>query len=79
MAEGVEARLAAADTGAAGEAEADRRALLDEKGADANASEAQVELIESGPRQDPPEPPRRATGPGQLLLARHTGGYCRPI
>ena len=45
VAEGVEARLAAADTGAAAEAEADRLALLDEQGADANASEAKVELI----------------------------------
>jgi (E)-4-hydroxy-3-methylbut-2-enyl-diphosphate synthase len=43
--EGVEARLAAADSSAAAEAEADRLALLDEKGADANASEAKVELI----------------------------------
>jgi (E)-4-hydroxy-3-methylbut-2-enyl-diphosphate synthase len=45
MKEGFEARLAAADAGAAGEAEADRLALLDEQGADANASEAKVELI----------------------------------
>jgi (E)-4-hydroxy-3-methylbut-2-enyl-diphosphate synthase len=45
VAEGVEARLAAADAGAAGEAEADRRALLDQKGQDANSSEARVELI----------------------------------
>jgi (E)-4-hydroxy-3-methylbut-2-enyl-diphosphate synthase len=43
--EGFEARLAAADAGAAAEAEADRMALLDDKGADANASEAKVELI----------------------------------
>ena len=43
--EGVEARLAAADSGAAAEAEADRLALLDDKGDDANASEARVELI----------------------------------
>jgi (E)-4-hydroxy-3-methylbut-2-enyl-diphosphate synthase len=43
--EGVEARLAAADRGAAAEAEADRQALLDDKGLDANASEAKVELI----------------------------------
>jgi (E)-4-hydroxy-3-methylbut-2-enyl-diphosphate synthase len=42
VAEGVEARLAAADAGAEAEAEADRRALLDEKGADPNASEAHV-------------------------------------
>jgi (E)-4-hydroxy-3-methylbut-2-enyl-diphosphate synthase len=44
--EGVEARLAAADKGAAAEAEKDRRALLDDKGDDANNSEARVELIE---------------------------------
>ena len=43
--EGVDARLAAADAGAAAEAEADRLALLDDKGDDANASEARVELI----------------------------------
>src|SRR3954465_13086909 len=43
--EGFEARLAAADKGAAAEAEADRLALLDDKGLDANASEARVELI----------------------------------
>ena len=45
VAEGVEARLAAADIGAEAEAEADRRELLDAKGADANASESKVELI----------------------------------
>ncbi|MBI1844879.1 MAG: flavodoxin-dependent (E)-4-hydroxy-3-methylbut-2-enyl-diphosphate synthase [Actinobacteria bacterium] len=45
VAEGVEARLAAADAGAEAEAEADRRALLEDKGDDANASEAKVELI----------------------------------
>ncbi|HET9731622.1 MAG TPA: flavodoxin-dependent (E)-4-hydroxy-3-methylbut-2-enyl-diphosphate synthase [Acidimicrobiales bacterium] len=43
--EGVEARLAAADASAEAEAAADRAALLDAKGADANASEAKVELI----------------------------------
>jgi (E)-4-hydroxy-3-methylbut-2-enyl-diphosphate synthase len=43
--EGVEARLAAADVNAEAEAEADRRALLDAQGADANHSEARVELI----------------------------------
>ncbi|MCU1376345.1 MAG: 4-hydroxy-3-methylbut-2-en-yl diphosphate synthase, partial [Actinomycetia bacterium] len=43
--EGFEARLAAADKGAAAEAEADRLALLDDQGADANLSEARVELI----------------------------------
>jgi (E)-4-hydroxy-3-methylbut-2-enyl-diphosphate synthase len=45
VAEGVEARLAAADAGAEAEAEADRRALLDEQGDDANASAQRVELI----------------------------------
>ncbi|MBW8826451.1 MAG: flavodoxin-dependent (E)-4-hydroxy-3-methylbut-2-enyl-diphosphate synthase [Acidobacteria bacterium] len=45
VAEGVEARLAARDVGAAAEAEADRQALLAEKGEDANASEAKVSLI----------------------------------
>jgi (E)-4-hydroxy-3-methylbut-2-enyl-diphosphate synthase len=45
VSEGVEARLAAADKGAAAEAEADRVALLDEQGADANASEQKIELI----------------------------------
>jgi (E)-4-hydroxy-3-methylbut-2-enyl-diphosphate synthase len=44
--EGVAARLAAADRGAEAEAEADRAALLDTKGLDANASEAKVELID---------------------------------
>jgi (E)-4-hydroxy-3-methylbut-2-enyl-diphosphate synthase len=46
VAEGVDARLAAADEGAAAEAEADRRALLDLRGDDANRSEKRVELIE---------------------------------
>lgn len=45
VAEGFEARLAAADTGAEAEAEADRMALLSDQGDDANASEAKVELI----------------------------------
>jgi (E)-4-hydroxy-3-methylbut-2-enyl-diphosphate synthase len=45
VAEGVDARLAAADAGAAAEAEADRRALLEDKGPDVNRSEATVELI----------------------------------
>jgi (E)-4-hydroxy-3-methylbut-2-enyl-diphosphate synthase len=43
--EGFDARLAAADKGAAREAEADRAALLDARGSDANRSEALVELI----------------------------------
>jgi len=46
VAEGVTARLAAADSGAAAEAEADRAALLDLRGDDANDSETRVELID---------------------------------
>ncbi|HEX4539989.1 MAG TPA: flavodoxin-dependent (E)-4-hydroxy-3-methylbut-2-enyl-diphosphate synthase [Acidimicrobiales bacterium] len=44
-AEGIEARLAAADASAEAEAEADRRALLDDRGADVNHSETKVDLI----------------------------------
>jgi (E)-4-hydroxy-3-methylbut-2-enyl-diphosphate synthase len=44
--EGVSARLAAADKGAAAEAEKDRMALLDAKGTDANGSESVVQLID---------------------------------
>ncbi len=44
--EGVTARLAAADSGAAEEAEKDRLALLDLKGSDANLVDAKVALIE---------------------------------
>jgi (E)-4-hydroxy-3-methylbut-2-enyl-diphosphate synthase len=44
--EGAEARLAAADAGAADEAEKDRRELLDLQGSDANNSEAIVQLID---------------------------------
>ena len=43
--DGIEAALAHADAGAAAEADADRAALLDEQGADANASEQKVDLI----------------------------------
>jgi (E)-4-hydroxy-3-methylbut-2-enyl-diphosphate synthase len=45
VSEGVEARLAQADSNAEAEAEADRRALLDSTGADPNHSAAKVELI----------------------------------
>jgi (E)-4-hydroxy-3-methylbut-2-enyl-diphosphate synthase len=45
VAEGVEARLAAADTTAAAEAEADRQALLEEGGADPNATSVRIEKI----------------------------------
>ena len=43
--DGIEGAQALADAGAAAEAEADRAALLDEQGADANQTEAKVELI----------------------------------
>jgi (E)-4-hydroxy-3-methylbut-2-enyl-diphosphate synthase len=42
VAEGIEARIAAADAGAEAESEADRRLLFEEKGADANRSEEVV-------------------------------------
>src|SRR5271169_3213886 len=45
VAEGIEARLAAADAGAEAEAEADRRALLADQGDDANHASEKVELI----------------------------------
>ena len=53
--QGVEARLAAADAGAAAEAERDRAELLALQGDDANASEAAVELIRKS--LDRPSPP----------------------
>ncbi|MDQ1399306.1 MAG: (E)-4-hydroxy-3-methylbut-2-enyl-diphosphate synthase, partial [Acidimicrobiaceae bacterium] len=53
--EGVDARLAAADDGAAAEAEADRAALLDLRGDDANNSETRIELIDK--RLGQPAPP----------------------
>ncbi|HZU79216.1 MAG TPA: flavodoxin-dependent (E)-4-hydroxy-3-methylbut-2-enyl-diphosphate synthase [Acidimicrobiales bacterium] len=45
VAEGIEARLAAADAGAEAEAEADRKALFEQRGADANHAAEKVELI----------------------------------
>ena len=54
VAEGVEARLAAADSGAEAEAEADRRELLDAQGTDANASETKVALIRKRFGEQPP-------------------------
>jgi (E)-4-hydroxy-3-methylbut-2-enyl-diphosphate synthase len=45
VAEGIEARLAAADAGAEAEAAADRQVLFDEKGADANRSDEVVAQI----------------------------------
>jgi (E)-4-hydroxy-3-methylbut-2-enyl-diphosphate synthase len=56
VSEGVDARLAAADSGAESEAEADRRALIEVQGEDANASEAKVDLIRKkyGTDSEPP-------------------------
>ena len=55
VAEGFEARLAAADAGAAEEAEATRQALLADQGEDANAVGERIELIKKklggGPAQ----------------------------
>jgi hypothetical protein len=45
MEEGVEGALGRADSGAAAAAEADRQALLEEQGDDANASGVKVDLI----------------------------------
>ena len=45
VAEGVEARMAAADKSAEAEAEADRRALLDSTGADPNHTSDKIEII----------------------------------
>jgi (E)-4-hydroxy-3-methylbut-2-enyl-diphosphate synthase len=45
VAEGVEARLAARDVGAAAEAEADRAMLLDDRGADVNHASERIEKI----------------------------------
>lgn len=53
VAEGVDARLAAADENAAAEAEADRRALLDAKGADANRAGQRVEMIRKAVTGEP--------------------------
>ncbi len=45
VAEGIDARLAAADESAAAEAEADRAALLDERGLDVNSSAVRIAHI----------------------------------
>ncbi|MGH9070179.1 MAG: flavodoxin-dependent (E)-4-hydroxy-3-methylbut-2-enyl-diphosphate synthase [Acidimicrobiales bacterium] len=55
VAEGVEARMAAAEAGAAEEADADRRALLGEQDSDPNAAGQRIELIRKrleGPDQN---------------------------
>ena len=69
VAEGVEARLAAADAGAEAEAEADRRALLEAKGDDANAAETEgradpQDASATRPRASPsPQDARRRRSP----------------
>jgi (E)-4-hydroxy-3-methylbut-2-enyl-diphosphate synthase len=55
VAEGIEARLAAADVGAAKEAEADRRALFEAKGEDVNRAGEKVELIRKAIGGEPAE------------------------
>jgi (E)-4-hydroxy-3-methylbut-2-enyl-diphosphate synthase len=52
VAEGIEARMAAADAGAEAEAEADRQALLENRGEDANHSAAKVEIIRTKMHED---------------------------
>jgi (E)-4-hydroxy-3-methylbut-2-enyl-diphosphate synthase len=57
VAEGIEARLAAADAGAEAEADADRQALLESRGADANHDAQRVELIRRTVHEAEPSPP----------------------
>jgi (E)-4-hydroxy-3-methylbut-2-enyl-diphosphate synthase len=52
VAEGIEARMAAADVGAEAEAESDRLALLENRGDDANHSAAKVEIIRKKMHED---------------------------
>ena len=74
VAEGVEARRAAADVGAEAEAEADRRELLEAKGDDANASETKVELIRKAVRRASSRPePRSGRAGGTSHRSR---GWC---
>ncbi|HXP32707.1 MAG TPA: flavodoxin-dependent (E)-4-hydroxy-3-methylbut-2-enyl-diphosphate synthase, partial [Acidimicrobiales bacterium] len=62
VAEGVEARLAAADAGAEAEAESDRRMLIEAQGEDANHSAQKVELIRKTIREEGGEPGTPAKG-----------------
>jgi (E)-4-hydroxy-3-methylbut-2-enyl-diphosphate synthase len=55
VAEGVEARLAAAEAGAEMEAEADRKALFEAKGGDANRVGEKVDLIRKTLHEEPGE------------------------
>ena len=63
VAEGIEARLAAADAGAEAEAEADRRMLIEAKGEDANHSAQKVELIRKTIDEGPSGPTAAAGRP----------------
>ena len=54
VAEGIEARLAAADAGAEAEAEADRRALFEARGEDVNHAGEKVALIRRTVHEEPP-------------------------
>ena len=87
VAEGVEARLAAADSGAEAEAEADRRALVDARGEDVNHTADKVKLIRKTVHDDE-VPPRRAESVGSVGPADHrhelgvigrTGGRATPV
>ena len=65
--EGVAARLAAADTGAAAEAEKDRPALLDAKGVDANDSESPGRAHRQAPGRRREVAP---SGPAEMRVPR---------
>ncbi len=60
VAEGIEARLAAADVGAEAAAEADRRALLERKGTDVNHTGERIDHIRRAVASG-----QRAGGPGE--------------
>ena len=62
VAEGIEARLAAADAGAEAEAEADRRVLLEAKGDDANHSAAEGRAHPQDDRRGPRAAGRQRPG-----------------
>jgi (E)-4-hydroxy-3-methylbut-2-enyl-diphosphate synthase len=64
VAEGIDARLAAADAGAEAEAEADRRLLIEAKGEDANHSAQKVQLIRKTIDDGPEPPPAAQDAPG---------------
>ena len=57
VAEGIDARLAAADAGAEAEAEADRKALFEAKGADVNHSAERIKLIRKTIAHEQETPP----------------------